>query len=80
MLQACAISACGSFAVVGTAAGGIERFNMQSGLSRGFYQDGDELRSNAHEGAVTGLACDAANIHLISCGLDAYIKVCILTI
>ncbi|PPR83075.1 hypothetical protein GOBAR_AA37635 [Gossypium barbadense] len=31
-MKACAISACGNFAVLGTAGGWIERFNLQSGI------------------------------------------------
>ncbi|XP_040940316.1 nuclear pore complex protein NUP93B isoform X1 [Gossypium hirsutum] len=38
-LKACAISACGNFAVLGTAGGWIERFNLQSGISQGSYVD-----------------------------------------
>ncbi|PPS13452.1 hypothetical protein GOBAR_AA07126 [Gossypium barbadense] len=37
--KACAISACGNFAVLGTAGGWIERFNLQSGISQGSYVD-----------------------------------------
>ena len=38
-VKACAISACGNFAVLGTAGGWIERFNLQSGISQGSYVD-----------------------------------------
>ncbi|KAE8673606.1 hypothetical protein F3Y22_tig00111779pilonHSYRG00198 [Hibiscus syriacus] len=37
-VKACAISACGNFAVLGTTGGWIERFNLQSGRSRGFQK------------------------------------------
>ncbi|TYH91019.1 hypothetical protein ES332_A13G088600v1 [Gossypium tomentosum] len=37
--KACTISACGNFAVLGTAGGWIERFNLQSGISQGSYVD-----------------------------------------
>ncbi|KAK5793616.1 hypothetical protein PVK06_034768 [Gossypium arboreum] len=45
---ACAISACGNFAVLGTAGGWIERFNLQSGISRGSYVD--TPKGSAHDG------------------------------
>ncbi|XWS52353.1 hypothetical protein CRYUN_Cryun11dG0061300 [Craigia yunnanensis] len=51
-VKACTISACGNFAVLGTAGGWIERFNLQSGISRGYHRDikvwdfkGRELKS-----------------------------------
>jgi len=34
---AVALSSCGNFALVGSAAGRVDRYNMQSGLHRGFY-------------------------------------------
>ncbi|XP_040941118.1 nuclear pore complex protein NUP93B-like [Gossypium hirsutum] len=37
--KVCTISACGNFAVLGTAGGWIERFNLQSGISQGSYVD-----------------------------------------
>ncbi|TYJ14974.1 hypothetical protein E1A91_A10G153300v1 [Gossypium mustelinum] len=47
-VKACAISACGNFAVLGTAGGWIERFNLQSGISRGSYVD--TPKGSAHDG------------------------------
>lgn len=73
--QACAISACGNFAVVGTAGGWIERFNLQSGISRGSYLDVSEGRSCAHEGEVVGVACDSTNTLMISAGYHGDVKV-----
>ncbi|XP_042014829.1 U3 small nucleolar RNA-associated protein 21 homolog [Salvia splendens] len=74
-VKACAISACGNFAVVGTAAGWIERFNLQSGFRRGSYIDMTEGRSCAHNGEVAGVACDSTNTVMISAGLNGDIKV-----
>ncbi|KAK4383667.1 U3 small nucleolar RNA-associated protein 21 [Sesamum angolense] len=54
-VKACAISACGNFAVVGTAGGWIERFNLQSGISRGSYVDTSERKPCAHDGEVVVL-------------------------
>lgn len=84
LLQACTISACGNFAILGTEGGWIERFNLQSGISRGTYIDIAETRVCAHNGEVVGLACDATNNNLISAGYNGDIKVrtsnCILVI
>lgn len=73
-VQACAISACGNFAILGTEGGYIEKFNLQSGLNRGAYR-ATALNQWAHEGAIVGLACDATNTLLLSAGCDANIKV-----
>jgi len=75
--QACAISACGNFAFLGTEGGWIERFNLQSGASRGSYLDKKEGRNAAHIGEVVGLACDSTNTHVISAGVGGDIKVSI---
>ncbi|CDY66125.1 BnaAnng21570D [Brassica napus] len=70
--SACAISACGNFAVVGTASGWIERFNLQSGISRGSYLDKSETRSYSHDGEVVGVACDSTNTLMISAGYHGH--------
>lgn len=74
-VKACVISACGNFAVLGTAGGWIERFNLQSGLSRGSYLDKSERRSCGHDGEVVGVACDSTNTLMISAGYHGDIKV-----
>lgn len=74
-IKACAISACGNFAILGTEGGWIERFNLQSGISRGSYVDILEARSCAHDGEVVGVACDATNNIMISSGYHGDIKV-----
>lgn len=74
-VKSCTISACGNFAFLGTEAGWIERFNLQSGLSRGSYVDNSEARSCAHNGEVVGVACDAINCVMISVGYYGDIKV-----
>ncbi|CAA0817996.1 transducin family protein / WD-40 repeat family protein [Striga hermonthica] len=74
-VRACAISACGNFAVLGTAGGWIERFNLQSGISRGSYVDKSEKVHGAHGGEVIGVACDSTNTVLISGGINGDIKV-----
>ncbi|KAL1539962.1 U3 small nucleolar RNA-associated protein 21 isoform X1 [Salvia divinorum] len=74
-VKVCSISACGNFAVVGTAAGWLERFNLQSGISRCSYIDMTEGRACAHNGEVAGVACDSTNTVMISAGLNGDIKV-----
>ncbi|KAF3783674.1 WD repeat-containing protein 36 [Nymphaea thermarum] len=74
-VKACAISICGNFAILGTEGGWIERFNLQSGLSRGSYIDISVSNGCAHEGAVVSIACDSTNSNLISAGYHGDIKV-----
>ncbi|CAI9103007.1 OLC1v1001416C1 [Oldenlandia corymbosa var. corymbosa] len=74
-VKACTISACGNFALLGTAGGWIERFNLQSGLSRGSYIDVAEGIGCAHDNAVIGLACDATNTSLVTAGYGGDVKV-----
>lgn len=73
LLQACTISACGNFAVLGTAGGWIERFNLQSGITRGSYLD--TSKKGAHDGEVVGVACDSTNTLMISAGYNGDVKV-----
>ncbi|XVE98880.1 hypothetical protein REPUB_Repub03eG0147300 [Reevesia pubescens] len=72
-VKACTISACGNFAVLGTAGGWIERFNIQSGTSRGSYLD--MSKRSAHDGEVVGVACDSTNTLMIGAGYHGDIKV-----
>ncbi|KAJ6857716.1 LOW QUALITY PROTEIN: U3 small nucleolar RNA-associated protein 21 [Populus alba x Populus x berolinensis] len=74
-VKACTISACGNFAILGTAGGWIERFNLQSGISRGSYLDVSERGSHAHEGEVVGVACDSTNTLMISAGYHGDVRV-----
>ncbi|XP_073271083.1 U3 small nucleolar RNA-associated protein 21 homolog [Primulina huaijiensis] len=74
-VKACAISTCGNFAVIGTAGGWIERFNLQSGISRGCYVDMIEKKTCAHAGEVVGIACDSTNTIMISAGYHGDVKV-----
>ncbi|XP_042482497.1 U3 small nucleolar RNA-associated protein 21 homolog isoform X2 [Macadamia integrifolia] len=74
-IKTCAISACGNFAVLGTEGGWVERFNLQSGISRGSYIDIYESRSCAHDSEVVGVACDATNTLMISAGYHGDVKI-----
>jgi U3 small nucleolar RNA-associated protein 21 len=81
------MSHCGTFAVIGSAGGAIDMFNMQSGLHRQSFpprlpksrnpkiQPVDHSVSK-HTKAVTGLMVDNLNRTVISCGLDGKVKVC----
>ncbi|KAF9940858.1 hypothetical protein BGZ65_005881 [Modicella reniformis] len=63
-----AISTCGNFGFVGSANGGIDMYNMQSGIfRRSFVEDG-------HSKSVTGLQPDRLNKILISGSLDGLLK------
>ncbi|KAG6741133.1 hypothetical protein POTOM_056621 [Populus tomentosa] len=73
-VKACTISACGNFAILGTADGWVERFNLQSGISRGSYLDVSERGNHAHEGEVVGVACDSTNTLMISAGYHRDVK------
>ncbi|KAH7352308.1 hypothetical protein KP509_19G039200 [Ceratopteris richardii] len=74
-VKACAISCCGNFALIGTEEGYLERFNIQSGISRQVYHDVDLAELKAHWGAIVGIACDSTNTLIISGGYDMHIKV-----
>ncbi|CAH9085598.1 unnamed protein product [Cuscuta epithymum] len=76
-VKSCTISACGNFAVLGTLGGWIERFNLQSGISRGSYSDCNSQGRNgyAHDGEVIGIACDSTNTLMISAGYQGDVKI-----
>ncbi|KAF9923847.1 hypothetical protein FBU30_006106 [Linnemannia zychae] len=62
------VSACGNFGFVGSAMGGIDMFNMQSGIYRRSYVE------DGHKKSVTGLQSDRLNRTLISGSLDGLLK------
>ena len=59
----CAISFCGNFALVGTKAGGLSKFNLQSGLLRG-SSSGSSL--DGGQDPITCVVCDGLNRHVIT--------------
>ncbi|EKV08509.1 SnoRNA binding protein, putative [Penicillium digitatum] len=86
-VKSVAVSQCGTFAVIGSAGGSIDMFNMQSGLHRQSFPArppaGRATKSNAqtliaaaskHTKAVTGLMIDSLNRTVVSCGLDGKVK------
>ena len=62
-----AVSLCGNFGVLGYESGHIQKFNLQSGIDRGFF-------ALLHEGEVTSLAIDALNHYLTSASLDQSLR------
>lgn len=60
------ITSCGNFAVIGSSRGRVDVFNLQSGLHRGAFSEGER----AHSGAVRGVATDLLNHMTVSVGSD----------
>lgn len=60
------ISPCGNFAVGGAVDGWLEKFNIQSGSSRGVYR--------GHTGAITGIVTDSTGSTLITTSLDGTLR------
>ncbi|KAE8348432.1 Utp21 specific WD40 associated putative domain-containing protein [Aspergillus coremiiformis] len=88
-VKSVALSQCGTFALVGSAGGSIDIFNMQSGLHRrSFPHHGPKIyitskrgsfaasngNSARHNRGVTGLAINGLNQTIVSCGLDGKVK------
>ncbi|PWY96807.1 Utp21-domain-containing protein [Aspergillus sclerotioniger CBS 115572] len=88
-VKSVAISSCGTFAMVGSAGGAIDMYNMQSGLHRqsfptasfketlkekSRFQHVSENHDMKHTKAVTGLMIDGLNRTVVSCGLDGKVK------
>ncbi|KAG0225327.1 Utp21 specific WD40 associated putative domain-containing protein [Mortierella sp. GBAus27b] len=63
-----AISVCGNYGFVGSANGGIDMYNMQSGIFRRSFDE------KGHTKAITGLQPDRLNTFLISGSLDGSLK------
>ncbi|OQE21705.1 hypothetical protein PENSTE_c011G03478 [Penicillium steckii] len=89
-VKSVAMSQCGTFAVVGSAGGSIDMFNMQSGQHRQSFparapKSGLAKRNKIalsplsaqeakHTKPVTGLMIDNLNRTVVSCGLDGKVK------
>eukprot|EP00898_Chlorokybus_atmophyticus_P000527 jgi/Chlat1/1475/Chrsp12S02073 len=74
------ISACGNFALVGSDAGSVDRYNLQSGLHRGSYardggDDGEMVGLLAHDAKVVGVDCDGCNRVMVTASTDKTIRV-----
>ena len=73
-----AISSCGNFGIVGTAAGRVDRYNMQSGLHRGMYcriRTASGPLTPAHDGAVVGIGVDSCNHFMVTGGVDKLLRI-----
>ncbi len=66
-IRCCTITRCGNFAIMGTAAGGLFRANLQSLKFRGAI-------AKAHAGAVEGVATDIHERVCVTCGLDGFVR------
>ncbi|GAD95804.1 snoRNA binding protein [Paecilomyces variotii No. 5] len=80
-VKSVAVSSCGTFALIGSAGGSIDMFNLQSGLHRQSFPA--RLRNPSkkfaaaegkHTKAVTGIMVDSLNRTVVSCGLDGRVK------
>ncbi|KAF6265106.1 WD40 repeat-like protein [Scenedesmus sp. NREL 46B-D3] len=73
---AVAVSCCGNFALVGSDAGRVDRYNLQSGIHRGTYwrKQADGTPLPAHDTTVVGLGADSCNKVLVTVGSDASLR------
>ncbi|ORZ39490.1 Utp21 specific WD40 associated putative domain-domain-containing protein [Catenaria anguillulae PL171] len=67
-VKAVAMTACGNFAVLGTEAGNLDVYNVQSGKFRRSFTGG-------HSKAITGIVVDRINKCLVSSSLDKSVRV-----
>eukprot|EP01025_Chloroclados_australasicus_P059604 TRINITY_DN7544_c0_g1_i5.p1 TRINITY_DN7544_c0_g1~~TRINITY_DN7544_c0_g1_i5.p1 ORF type:complete len:733 (-),score=39.81 TRINITY_DN7544_c0_g1_i5:95-2293(-) len=75
-VSAVAISCCGNFAFVGSSAGRIDKYNLQSGQHRGTFRKGKgDKMTEAHIDRVTTLSSDDLNSILVSSGYDGRLRV-----
>lgn len=83
-----AITACGTFAVIGSAAGALDMFNLQSGIHRQRFppkstaaqarhlkqqEAGSIGAPRHHTHGISGIAVDNLNRTVVSCGLDGLV-------
>ncbi|KAJ3087296.1 hypothetical protein HK100_008407 [Physocladia obscura] len=64
------ISPCGNFAFIGSSAGGLDMYNLQSGRLKKTFP-----KTNGHSKAIVGLAVDALSSKVISVSLDSFLKI-----
>ncbi|KAI8805203.1 Utp21 specific WD40 associated putative domain-containing protein [Cladochytrium replicatum] len=69
-IRAVGISVCGNFGFVGSAAGQVDMYNMQSGLHRRTFG----RAGGGHTKAVVGICCDNLNRVLTTASLDGTLK------
>ncbi|KAH8433602.1 rRNA-processing protein UTP21 [Aspergillus melleus] len=80
-VKSVALSQCGTFALIGSAGGSVDMFNMQSGAHRQSFPCRGMMKKNniadshpRHTKTVTGLWIDGLNQTVITCGLDGKVK------
>jgi U3 small nucleolar RNA-associated protein 21 len=61
------LSKCGNFVILGKSNGKLEKWNVQSGLLKGTFE-------NSHFGAISGIAIDSLNSVVVSSGWDSSLK------
>ena len=62
------VSSCGNFAFLGSALGGIDKYNMQSGLFRTTFE-------KKHTKAITSIVSDNVNMNVITGSLDKTVNI-----
>jgi U3 small nucleolar RNA-associated protein 21 len=67
-----AMSACGSFAFIGSNKGWLDKYNVQSGQHRGVARRGNTGR--AHSGSISFVVCDPLNRHIITGASDGSMR------
>lgn len=76
VVQTTAVTACGNFGLVGSDAGIVVSYNLQSGLKRKLFTVPSAGANDAKGRHVTGIATDALNRVLIVSTLKGGIYVC----
>jgi len=79
IVQSVAVSPCGTFALVGSAKGVIDMYNLQSGMHRQRFPKPQKTvkgqdQIGQHVGQVTGIKVDSLNMTVVSCGADGKVK------
>nr|XP_039266834.1 WD repeat-containing protein 36-like [Styela clava] len=74
-VTAVTMTECGNFCLIGYNTGDLDIYNIQSGIYRGSFTEGDkENNGTAHDKSITGLAVDFLNQIVVSAGLDLNLK------
>lgn len=71
-VSAVTMTYCGNFCLIGYNTGNVDMFNMQSGIYRGSFSDGDV--DTAHTRQVSGISVNHLNQVVVTCGWDNWLK------
>eukprot|EP01080_Neovahlkampfia_damariscottae_P002286 gene2286-2459_t len=63
------LSTCGNFVIIGKSNGKLEKWNIQSGLLKGIFE-----QDESHFGAISGIKIDSGNSIIVSSGWDGNLK------